>query len=178
MGSFGEVYPRYSDKPITNGTEPTHAENGYLQVLLETGIVGLALVLTGMIACAAWCVGGMKASVPTRSRVCAAAIAASLAALAAHSLVDFVWYAPALTAIAAILAACAMRIRQMVGEEERRKAGKGDRHLLCEAPEGPFRQKVPVPLSPKPRFRTPTRFPCHDSPGRSRQRCSLWREGG
>jgi light-regulated signal transduction histidine kinase (bacteriophytochrome) len=26
--------------------------------------------------------------------------------------------------------------------------GKGDRHLLCEAPEGPFRQKVPVPFSP------------------------------
>jgi general secretion pathway protein E len=26
-------------------------------------------------------------------------------------------------------------------------AGKGDRHLLCEAPEGPFRQKVPVPFS-------------------------------
>ncbi len=28
-------------------------------------------------------------------------------------------------------------------------AGKGDRHLLCEAPEGPFRQKVPVPFSPE-----------------------------
>ena len=27
-------------------------------------------------------------------------------------------------------------------------AGKGDRHLLCEAPEGPFRQKVPVTFSP------------------------------
>jgi len=26
-------------------------------------------------------------------------------------------------------------------------AGKGDRHLLCEAPEGPSRQKVPVPFS-------------------------------
>jgi ADP-heptose:LPS heptosyltransferase len=25
---------------------------------------------------------------------------------------------------------------------------KGDRHLLCEAPEGPFRQKVPVPVFP------------------------------
>ena len=25
--------------------------------------------------------------------------------------------------------------------------GKGDRHLLCEAPEGPFRQKVPVTFS-------------------------------
>jgi phosphocarrier protein HPr len=27
------------------------------------------------------------------------------------------------------------------------RRGKGDRHLLCEAPEGPFRQKVPVPFS-------------------------------
>jgi biotin synthase len=27
------------------------------------------------------------------------------------------------------------------------EAGKGDRHLLCEAPDGPFRQKVPVPFS-------------------------------
>jgi benzoyl-CoA reductase/2-hydroxyglutaryl-CoA dehydratase subunit BcrC/BadD/HgdB len=27
------------------------------------------------------------------------------------------------------------------------EAGKGDRHLLCEAPGGPFRQKVPVPFS-------------------------------
>ncbi len=26
------------------------------------------------------------------------------------------------------------------------KVGKGDRHLLCEAPEGPFRQKAPVPF--------------------------------
>ena len=30
------------------------------------------------------------------------------------------------------------------------RAGKGDRHLLCEAPEGPFRQKVPVPFSRAP----------------------------
>jgi two-component system, OmpR family, sensor histidine kinase KdpD len=28
------------------------------------------------------------------------------------------------------------------------RAGKGDRHHLCEAPEGPFRQMVPVPFSP------------------------------
>jgi hypothetical protein len=27
------------------------------------------------------------------------------------------------------------------------RCGKGDRHLLCEAPEGPFRPKVPVTFS-------------------------------
>ena len=30
---------------------------------------------------------------------------------------------------------------------ESQNQGKGDRHLLCEAPEGPFRQKVPVAFS-------------------------------
>jgi len=27
------------------------------------------------------------------------------------------------------------------------RRGRGDRHLLCEAPEGPFRQEMPVPFS-------------------------------
>ena len=31
--------------------------------------------------------------------------------------------------------------------EQMQGCGKGDRHLLCEAPGGPFRQKVPVPFS-------------------------------
>jgi tetratricopeptide (TPR) repeat protein len=31
--------------------------------------------------------------------------------------------------------------------EGRERNGNGDRHLLCEAPGGPFRQKVPVPVS-------------------------------
>ncbi|MBN1911355.1 MAG: DNA repair exonuclease [Pirellulales bacterium] len=33
--------------------------------------------------------------------------------------------------------------------------GKGARHLLCEAPEGPFRQKVPGTFSARPDFATP-----------------------
>jgi 4'-phosphopantetheinyl transferase len=35
-----------------------------------------------------------------------------------------------------------------VDVERLSREGKGDRHLLCEAPEGPSRQKVPVPFSP------------------------------
>ncbi len=35
-------------------------------------------------------------------------------------------------------------VRRIFAREE---DGKGDRHLLCEAPSGPFRQKVPVPFS-------------------------------
>ena len=41
----------------------------------------------------------------------------------------------------------AARIRQgSQGVGDHAQAEKGDRHVLCEAPEGPFRQKVPVPF--------------------------------
>ena len=124
VGSYSEVYPVYGDTHrLREGTEPSHAENGYLQVLLETGVVGFALVLAGIVLLASWCIGGIGASVPTRLRVCAAAIAATFAASAAHALVDFAWYVPACTAIVAILAACALRVRQMSREDGRRKAG-------------------------------------------------------
>ena len=70
-------------------------------------------VLAGIALCGWWCAGGLRRGVPGRLRVCAGAIAASLAASLAHALVDFVWYVPACTAIVALLAACALRVRQL-----------------------------------------------------------------
>jgi O-antigen ligase/tetratricopeptide (TPR) repeat protein len=126
VGSFSEVYPVYAGTPAGDDRSPTHAENGYLQVSSETGLVGLGLVLAGMVLCASWCIGGVRASVPTRAKACAAAIAGSLAASAVHALVDFVWYVPACMAIVVVLAACALRVRQTSGEEARQKT-KGKR---------------------------------------------------
>ena len=51
---------------------------------------------------------------------------------------------PALVAVALQSAA----VPENEPDREPSVRGKGDRHLLCEAPEGPFRQKVPVPFSP------------------------------
>ena len=42
-GSFNEVYPIYSRGGLNESVEFTHAENSYLQVLLETGVSGWAL---------------------------------------------------------------------------------------------------------------------------------------
>ncbi len=116
VGSFREVYPLYLDAVLNEDIEYTHAENGYLQTAVETGIIGLGLVLAGIVFCGAWCAGGLKASNATRLRACTAAIAASLAASAAHSFVDFVWYVPACMAVIAILAACAQRAAQISGK--------------------------------------------------------------
>jgi O-antigen ligase len=112
-GSFVEVYPAYANVGIQEGIEFTHAENCYLQVALETGVVGLALVLSGIVLCGWWCCRGLARNVAPRLRLCTGAIAASLAASVAHGLVDFVWYVPACATVVAVLAACALRVRQL-----------------------------------------------------------------
>lgn len=124
VGSFGELYPIYEEHPDAEGREPSHAECGYLQVLIETGFVGLTLVLAGIGLCGWWCLGGIASSTPNRLRLCAGAIAASLAASVAHAVVDFVWYVPACMAVVSILAACALRVRQMSRQEEHPQRGQ------------------------------------------------------
>jgi tetratricopeptide (TPR) repeat protein len=109
-GSFSQVYPIYSDGALNDSVEYTHAENSYLQVLLETGGIGLGLALACIVSWGSWCVAGWKGS--ARLKICAGAIAGALAAGTAQALVDFVWYVPACMAIMAILAACALRVSQ------------------------------------------------------------------
>ncbi|HBO45671.1 MAG TPA: hypothetical protein DD670_17440, partial [Planctomycetaceae bacterium] len=54
VGSFREVYPIHDESPA-NGTFASHAENGPLQVALETGVVGTALLACGIGFCVFWC---------------------------------------------------------------------------------------------------------------------------
>jgi len=112
VGSFREVYPAYANIGVDD-IEFTHGENCYLQVALETGGTGLALVLAGIVLCGWWCFRGFGRAAPPRLKVCAGAIAAGLAAAVVHGAVDFVWYVPACSAMVAVLAACALRIAQM-----------------------------------------------------------------
>jgi O-antigen ligase len=113
VGSFREVYPIYADNTLDEGIVYTHAENSYLQVFLETGAIGGGLLLAGICMFGFWCVAGWKG--PLRVKMCAAAVAASLIACLAQALVDFVWYVPACMAMMAVLAACALRLKQLAG---------------------------------------------------------------
>ncbi len=116
VGSFQEVYPSYGNPGVDAGLEYTHAESGPLQVAVETGGVGIALLLVGLACCLSWCLRGCSAAAPARLRLCAGALAASLAAFVVHGMVDFVWYVPACAAEVAVLAGCALRIAQSIGQ--------------------------------------------------------------
>ena len=109
VGSHRYVYPAYLDAPTTPQLEYTHAENGYLQVLIETGATGTLLLLTGIGYCFTWCLRGIRQAKSSRLTFCLAAVFASLVASTVHSLCDFVWYMPGCMALTVILAAAACR---------------------------------------------------------------------
>ncbi len=110
VGSHREIYPMYLTEPWE--VEFTHAENGYLQVALETGVPGLALLAIGIVTAAVWCRRSLRRANDRRIYLASAAISAALLASVVHSLADFVWYIPSLMAITVLLLACAYRLAQ------------------------------------------------------------------
>lgn len=112
-GTHADVYPLYLDEPWP--LEFTHAENGYLQIALETGLPGLVLLLGALALVALWCRAALRPDDSRRQLAAAAAIAAGLIVSALHSLADFVWYIPACMSLTVLLAACACRLAQLRG---------------------------------------------------------------
>lgn len=114
VGTHRYVYHPWFDQHVSS--EFSHAENGYLQVLLETGVPGLALLLTGIVAVLFFCVQTIRRSRSERVTACAIAVFCGLIVSALHSIVDFVWYIPACMSVAVILAACALRLYRLTDE--------------------------------------------------------------
>lgn len=115
-GSHSQICPVYLGTPLVK--EYTHAENGYLQIATELGVVGVVLLASGFGLCVAWCVACWRRVRSTEDVLLFGAAAAGLAASIVHSLVDFVWYIPACLANTLILAACVLRLSQMVRPAE------------------------------------------------------------
>ena len=96
LGSFPDLYPRYEDQAAVTRTFVNHAHNDYLEIALETGISGIAL----LIGFFAWWI--RRASVIWRSAVAdrfAQAATIASAAILVHSLVDYPLRTAALSAI-------------------------------------------------------------------------------
>ena len=110
-GTHAEAYPTYLADFAS--VEYTHAESGYIQLLLETGTVGVLLMLAAAAVCGWWCLGAWRKAESTRESVLAAVLISALVASAVHSIWDFVWYIPACFSITVIYAACLCRLYQM-----------------------------------------------------------------
>ena len=120
LGSHRYVYPIYlADQPNWRGIEYTHAESGYVQVLLEAGVPGLVLVLIAVGLSVYWCTSTLLRPVHARVVACMAAISATLAASFLQSFWDFVWYVPGCMIAPVILGACACRLCQLTRHEAR-----------------------------------------------------------
>ena len=124
IGTHVEAYKLYLDEPVPANKEFSHAENGYLQIASETGVAGLSLVGLGMLLCTFWCLRGIRLDRAGRIGLALAAISASLVANFAHSMGDFIWYAPGCMVVLVVLAALAARLYQLA--QYRRKRSWGD----------------------------------------------------
>lgn len=114
VGTHADAHQLHLDKPIDRG-EFTHAESGYLQVLSETGFVGLGLAALFIVVSLWWCWGTLR-NPDTRVSSIAAVVLASLLANLAHAVGDFFWYTPSCMLLLAIQLACVCRLYRMTRE--------------------------------------------------------------
>jgi tetratricopeptide (TPR) repeat protein len=132
-GSHRATYPVYLKE--SPPTEYTHAENGYLQIATETGVLGIALLCASFGLCGWWCYTCLARLQSPTDQLWFGAVAAGLVASAVHSLVDFVWYIPACMSVTVVLAACGLCLARRTLPESRTAAGRRNltRPRCCEA---------------------------------------------
>jgi tetratricopeptide (TPR) repeat protein len=123
-GTFRELCPVFLDNIVEGNREFTHAENGYIQLLMENGAAGILLLIIGIGSCLRWCLRGIYKTNSTRLAIALAAITGSLIASAVHSLTDFIWYIPGCMVITVILAAAACRGYLIAIEETQAKPAR------------------------------------------------------
>ena len=112
FGSFTQVYPRQEDPARTTNTFVNHAHNDYLELLLEGGVVGVAL----LIAFLTW---GIRQGIEVWRRdgtgnALARAGSVAILVVLAHGFVDY----PVRTAAIASVAAMACALMTVSGEIE------------------------------------------------------------
>ncbi len=113
-GSHRDLYATYLETEYA--VEFTHAENGYLQVLLETGVAGLVLALLAAGMALFWSFRAYGRARDRSDAAVAAVVMSGLVASLVHAGGDFVWYLPACFSLTLILAACGCRTDQLIRE--------------------------------------------------------------
>lgn len=148
-GAFVRVYPRFEDPAQATQEYVNHAHNDYAELLLDYGLLGLAVAVAGI----GWWVVNLKPTWRNNAAAGSFGRAGSIAVgvVIAHSLVD---YPLRTAAIAALVAFCAALMVAPESEElpvsqfgrRRRKKGVGDRSIMIGIAPG----AVPAPATDTP----------------------------
>lgn len=119
VGALREVYPTYFNEHST--VEYSHAESGYLQVLVETGVPGFALLMGGIGLSGFWLLRALRAWKNTEVVTLAVPVAAAWCVSIVHALVDFNWFIPANMSLTLILISLAMRLSFLATRQVRER---------------------------------------------------------
>ncbi|MFZ2148057.1 MAG: O-antigen ligase family protein, partial [Sedimentisphaerales bacterium] len=117
LGTHSVVYPMFDRSTIT--ALATHAENEYAQVLEETGLIGLGLLIILGIIVLSSCVKNIR---NTKRPICSAAygLCFGILAILIHSLSDFGQHLPANAVLSAIFCALLLALAQSGRNSSRR----------------------------------------------------------
>ncbi|MBP62414.1 MAG: hypothetical protein CMJ62_12915 [Planctomycetaceae bacterium] len=115
VGTHRDIYPAYLDEHFD--VEFTHGESSYMQLLVETGLIGTGLVLLGIVMIFRAAVAAVWGSVPPALSAVSVAFIPGVVASVLHSFGDFVWYIPACMTTTILLIAVAFRVRDLIAEE-------------------------------------------------------------
>ena len=128
LGTFQQIYPTHEDPAATTSVYMNHVHGDYIELALETGVPGLALVLLFLV----WWVR-RTAAIWTSDEPNPFARAATIAsaAMLAHSIVD---YPLRTAALSALFAMCCALMAEPSGRTRRREAAPSSdaRHLAAD----------------------------------------------
>jgi O-antigen ligase len=103
-GSFEVIYPQYQTSPTDLRWD--HAHNDYAEALAETGVVGGAIILAGLIVFFCLAFRDLPERIRHRSARIGIGAALGCCGIFVHSLVDFNFHIPANAAWFAVCLAC------------------------------------------------------------------------
>ena len=117
IGTHADAHHLHFDQANEDSLEYTHAESGYMQVVSESGLCGLAVTLLFIVFSLRICLRCLWHH-DIRFRAVAAAVTAGLLANVAHAVFDFFWYTPSCMLLLAVQMAVVLRLGQSVSSEQ------------------------------------------------------------
>jgi O-antigen ligase len=126
VGTFVEIYRTYEDPAVVESTYMNHAHSDYLELLLETGLLGVAVLALFLLWWLARFVSIWRAEKPDHF---ARAASIASAAILAHSAVDYPLRTAAISALFAMCCALMAEPRPSARRGDQPSDEKRARHL-------------------------------------------------